>query len=117
MIVVEPILQKTDISNPIHSQNQQAAMIQEDLLARVEAALDQVRPYMQADGGNVKVLEITDDYVLRLQMLGACGTCPMSEMTLKAGVEQSVMRAVPEIKAVIAVGDVLPQFNELEKIG
>jgi Fe-S cluster biogenesis protein NfuA len=49
--------------------------------------------------------------------MGACGSCPMSEMTLKAGVEQSVMRAVPEIKAVIAVGDVLPQFTELEKIG
>lgn len=72
-------------------------------LARIENALDQIRPYLQADGGNVKVLEVTDDMVLKLELLGACGTCPMSAMTLKAGVEQSILKAVPEIRSVEAI--------------
>ncbi|MFD2245725.1 NifU family protein [Pontibacter ruber] len=80
-----------------------ATNIDNDFLLRIESALDQIRPYLEADGGNVKVLEVTEDMVLRLELLGACGTCPMSTMTLKAGVEQSVLRAVPEIKAVEAV--------------
>ncbi|GGF25949.1 NifU family protein [Hymenobacter cavernae] len=72
------------------------------LLSRIEQALDTIRPYLAADGGNVRVLEITDDMVLKLELLGACGTCPMSPMTLKAGVEESVKKAVPEIRAVEA---------------
>ena len=80
-----------------------ATNIDNDFLLRIESALDQIRPYLEADGGNVKVLEVTDDMVLRLELLGACGTCPMSTMTLKAGVEQSVLKAVPEIRAVEAV--------------
>ncbi|WP_345116090.1 NifU family protein [Hymenobacter algoricola] len=73
------------------------------LLPRVELALDSIRPYLAADGGNVRVLAITDDMVLHLELLGACGTCPMSPMTLKAGVEESVKKAVPEIQSVVAV--------------
>ncbi len=73
------------------------------LLPRIEAALDTIRPYLQADGGNVRVLEVTADGVLRLELEGACGTCPMSPMTLRAGVEDAVRRAVPEIIAVEAV--------------
>ncbi|WP_347158196.1 NifU family protein [Pontibacter chitinilyticus] len=80
-----------------------AANIDQDFLLRIESALDQIRPYLEADGGNVKVLEVTDDMVLKLELLGACGSCPMSTMTLKAGVEQSVLKAVPEIRAVEAV--------------
>ena len=76
------------------------------LLARVETALDTIRPYLQADGGNVRVLEVTDAGVLRLELEGACGTCPMSPMTLRAGVEDAVRRAVPEITAVEAVNGV-----------
>ena len=78
-----------------------------EFLARVEAALDQIRPYLQADGGDVKVLEVTPEMVLTLDMVGACGTCPMSPMTLKAGVEQAILKAVPEIKAVEAI-NVMP---------
>lgn len=74
-----------------------------DLLPRIEAALDTIRPYLQADGGNVRVLEVTPDGRLRLEMMGACGSCPMSPMTLRAGVEDAVRRAVPEINAVEAV--------------
>ncbi len=77
--------------------------MQLELTQRVEKALDTIRPYLVADGGNVKVLEITDDNIVRLELLGSCGTCPMSTMTLKAGVEESIRRAVPEIAAVVAV--------------
>lgn len=80
-----------------------AINVDNDFLLRIESALDQIRPYLEADGGNVKVLEVTDDMTLKLELLGACGSCPMSTMTLKAGVEQSVLRAVPEIRAVEAV--------------
>jgi Fe-S cluster biogenesis protein NfuA len=74
-----------------------------DLIKKVEEALDQVRPYLQADGGNVSLLEITADYVVKLELLGACKSCSMSMMTLKAGIEESIKRSVPEIKAVEAV--------------
>ncbi|HSH66188.1 MAG TPA: NifU family protein [Bacteroidia bacterium] len=74
-----------------------------DLIQKVEEALDQVRPYLQADGGNVSLLEITADYIVKLELLGACKSCSMSMMTLKAGIEESIKRSVPEIKAVEAV--------------
>lgn len=75
----------------------------EDLTAQIDAALDKIRPYLETDGGNVKILEVTDDHVVKLELLGACGSCPMSTMTLKAGVEEAIKRAVPQIKAVEAV--------------
>lgn len=74
-----------------------------DLIKKVEEALDQVRPYLQADGGNVSILEITPDHIVKLELLGACKSCSMSMMTLKAGIEESIKRSVPEIKAVEAV--------------
>lgn len=70
---------------------------------RVEAALDSVRPYLEADGGNVSVVEITEDGIARLELLGACGSCPMSTMTFKAGLEEAILKAVPEIKKVEAL--------------
>ncbi|OCX50266.1 hypothetical protein BEL04_23435 [Mucilaginibacter sp. PPCGB 2223] len=73
-----------------------------DLLAQVEAALDTIRPYLETDGGNVSVEEITPDKVVKLKLLGACGSCPMSIMTLKAGIEQAIKKAVPEITGVDA---------------
>lgn len=78
-------------------------MSNENLIVKVEKALDTIRPYLEADGGNVKILEITEDNVLMLELLGACGSCPMSAMTLKAGVEEAVKKAVPEISRVEAV--------------
>jgi Fe-S cluster biogenesis protein NfuA len=74
-----------------------------DLLLKVESALDNIRPYLEADGGNVRIIEITEDMVVKLELLGACGSCPMSAMTLKAGVEESIKKAVPEIREVMAV--------------
>lgn len=77
------------------------------LRIRVEAALNGIRPYLEADGGNVQVLEITDDYVARLELVGACGTCSMSAMTFKGGIEDAIRRAVPEIVRVEAVNESL----------
>jgi Fe-S cluster biogenesis protein NfuA len=74
-----------------------------DLLERVEEALNSIRPYLEADGGNVSVEEITSDNVVRLRLLGSCGSCPMSIMTLKAGIEQAIKRSVPEIVSIEAV--------------
>lgn len=74
-----------------------------ELIERIETALDQIRPYLEADGGNVALHEITNDMVVKLKLLGACGSCPMSIMTLKAGVEQALKRAVPEINSVEAI--------------
>lgn len=73
------------------------------LLDEVEAALDSIRPYLEADGGNVSIEEITPDNVVRLKLLGSCGSCPMSIMTLKAGIEQAIMKAVPQITGIEAV--------------
>jgi Fe-S cluster biogenesis protein NfuA len=73
------------------------------LLDRVEAALDSIRPYLEADGGNVSIEEITPDNVVRLKLLGSCGSCPMSIMTLKAGIEEAIKKAVPEITGIEAI--------------
>lgn len=78
------------------------------LKEKVEMALNGIRPYLEADGGNVKILEITPENVVRLELMGTCGTCPMSTMTLKAGVEESIRRAVPEITAVEAINITSP---------
>ena len=74
-----------------------------ELLDRVEKAIDTVRPYLQADGGDVKIVEITSDNIVRLELTGTCSNCSMSTMTMKAGIEEAVKRAVPEIVAVEAV--------------
>lgn len=74
-----------------------------DLTQRIEASLDAIRPYLEADGGNVKIQQVTDDHIVKLEFLGACGSCPMSTMTFKAGVEEAIKRAVPEIKGIEVV--------------
>jgi len=74
-----------------------------ELIKSVENALNLLRPYLMADGGSVRLIEITSDMVVELEMLGACGTCPMSTMTLRAGIEQAIKRAVPQISRVEAV--------------
>jgi Fe-S cluster biogenesis protein NfuA len=74
-----------------------------DILHRVEEALGSIRPYLEADGGDVSVHEITPDNIVRLKLHGACGSCPMSIMTLKAGIEQAIMKAVPEVQSVEAI--------------
>ncbi|NHE56692.1 NifU family protein [Cyclobacterium plantarum] len=70
---------------------------------KIETALDTIRPYLEADGGNVKVIGLTGDMVLQLELTGTCSSCPMSTMTLKAGVEEAIKKAIPEINRVEAV--------------
>ena len=72
----------------------------EDITMRIEASLDSIRPYLEADGGNIRVLEVTEDKILRLEFVGNCGSCPMSTMTFKAGVEEAIKRSVPEIRSI-----------------
>ncbi|HCN83538.1 MAG TPA: hypothetical protein DIT07_07920 [Sphingobacteriaceae bacterium] len=74
-----------------------------DLLQKVEEALESIRPYLITDGGDVSVEEITTDNIVRLKLLGSCGSCPMSIMTLKAGIEEAIKKAVPEIVGVEAI--------------
>lgn len=69
---------------------------------RVLQALERVRPYLQSDGGDIELIEITDDLSVKVKLTGACHGCPYSMMTLKAGVEQAIMKEVPEIKGVIS---------------
>ena len=73
------------------------------LTEQVEVALDTIRPYLLADGGNVSIEEITPENVVKLKLLGSCGSCPMSIMTLKAGIEEAIKKAVPEITGVEAI--------------
>jgi Fe-S cluster biogenesis protein NfuA len=72
----------------------------DDLTRKIEASLDSIRPYLKADGGNVKINEITPEYVVRLEFIGACGNCSMSTMTFKAGVEAAIKRDAPEVKGI-----------------
>ncbi len=73
------------------------------LQERIADALDTIRPYLEEDGGDLRVVGLTDDMTLQIELLGTCRSCAMSAMTLKAGVEQAVLKAVPEIKSVEAV--------------
>lgn len=74
-----------------------------ELTKRIEDSLNSIRPYLEADGGNVKINELTSDHVLKLEFVGACGNCPMSTMTFKAGVEEAIKKAVPEVKRIEVV--------------
>lgn len=74
-----------------------------ELRRQIEEALDMIRPYLMADGGSVRLQNVTPDMVVELELLGACGTCPMSTMTLRAGIEQALKRSVPRIARVEAV--------------
>lgn len=74
-----------------------------DLRERVEQALDSMRPFLETDGGNVSIQEITEDNVVKLRLLGSCASCAMSIMTFKAGLEQAIKKAVPEVQAVEAI--------------
>lgn len=74
-----------------------------DLIQQIETALDSLRPYLKDDGGNVEVVEITDDMILKVRLTGNCETCPQSTMTMKAGIEEAVKRSIPQIKEVVAI--------------
>lgn len=77
--------------------------IETEMITKIEDALQQIRPFLEADGGNVSVVEVTEDMIVKVQLMGACKSCSMSMMTLKAGIEETIKRAVPEIRSVEAV--------------
>ena len=70
---------------------------------KIEEALNEVRPVLQADGGNVELVDVSDDGKVSLRLTGACGGCPMSQMTLKMGIERTLKQRVPEVKEVVSV--------------
>ena len=78
-------------------------ILQKQLILRIEETLDQLRPYLETDNGNVSFIEVTDEMIVRVRFEGACSSCSMSMMTLKAGIEQSLLKAIPELKGVEAI--------------
>ena len=75
------------------------------LMEKVKLAIEQLRPFLHADGGDMELVEITDEFIVRVRLVGACKDCSMSAMTLKAGLEDAIRAAAPEVKAVVAVSE------------
>ena len=75
----------------------------EKVLNKIKKALDEIRPFLEADGGDINFIELTDNWVVKVKLVGACSSCSISMMTLKNGVEMAVKRAVPEVKEVIEI--------------
>jgi len=92
----------------------QHSVINSELTDKIEAALDGIRPYLKADGGDVRVVEVTNELLVRIELLGACGACPMSTMTFKAGVEEAIRKAAPEISGVEAINITEPDDPRAE---
>lgn len=74
-----------------------------DLVERIDRALDELRPFLRSDGGDITVLNVREDLVVEVELQGACAHCAQAAMTMRAGVEEAVRRVVPEVKEVIAV--------------
>lgn len=74
-----------------------------DLLKRINSTIDTLRPYLQSDGGDIEVLDITDENIVKVRLQGACENCKFSYYTLRAGVEEALRKEIPEIKEVVAV--------------
>jgi Fe-S cluster biogenesis protein NfuA len=70
---------------------------------RVQKAIDQIRPHLQADGGDVELIDVSDDGVVKVKLKGACYGCPMAQMTLKNGIEKHLIKEIPEVKSVVSV--------------
>lgn len=75
----------------------------EKVLNKIKSAIDSVRPYLIADGGDVDLVEVTDELIVKVKLVGACDGCPFSMQTLKAGIEQAIRNEVPDIKDLISV--------------
>ncbi|HHG83344.1 MAG TPA: NifU family protein [Bacteroidetes bacterium] len=73
------------------------------LTERVEEALETMRPYLNSDGGDVRLHDIREDFIVELELLGNCGSCSMSNMTMKAGLEEAIKRTAPEVRGVMAI--------------
>lgn len=80
-------------------------MNKEEIVEKVNQALEQIRPFLNDDGGDIELIEVTDDLFVKVKLLGACKSCSMSSMTIKGGVEESIKRVIPELKGVITIED------------
>ena len=80
--------------------------MKKEMIEKIEMALNTIRPYLEADGGNVELVEITAGNIVKVELTGACKSCSMSMMTMKAGIEETIKKAVPEVKEVIAVNSI-----------
>jgi Fe-S cluster biogenesis protein NfuA len=89
-----------------NSTNNMSSTEKKELIERVDAALDDVRPHLAVDGGNVEVIDVTDDHIVKIKWLGTCKDCTMSGMTMKAGVEQAIKGRIPEVSSVEAINGV-----------
>ena len=78
-------------------------MSSNDLLENVEKALDEIRPFLQNDGGDINLIGIENERVVRVQLIGACSSCNVNQMTLKSGVEMTIKKYAPQIKTVINI--------------
>jgi Fe-S cluster biogenesis protein NfuA len=70
---------------------------------KVQKIIDEIRPALQADGGNIELVEVGEDGIVKVRLMGACGSCPMSQLTLKRGVEARLKAKIPEVKEVVSV--------------
>ena len=78
---------------------------QEELIAIVKVSIEQLRPFLKDDGGDMELIDITEEGIVRVKLLGACSSCSMSVMTLKAGLEEALIKVTPQIKGVISIDD------------
>jgi Fe-S cluster biogenesis protein NfuA len=76
---------------------------EEPMRERVQKVIDEIRPALQADGGDVSLVDVGEDGVVKVRLMGACGGCPMSQMTLKMGIERRLKEKVPEVTSVVSV--------------
>ena len=77
-----------------------------EIINKIEEALQEIRPYLESDGGNINFIELTDEWVVKVELVGACGTCEISTMTLKNGVESVIKKAVPQVKEVVEISSI-----------
>lgn len=76
-----------------------------ELIAIVKVSIEQLRPFLKDDGGDMELIDITEEGIVRVKLLGACSSCSMSVMTLKAGLEEALIKVTPQIKGVISIDD------------
>ena len=82
-------------------------MNQQEVIKKIEVALEQIRPFLRDDDGDIEFVELTGDMVVKVKFLGACKSCSMSPSTLKGGVEEVIKKAIPEVKDVIAIEEII----------
>ncbi len=78
----------------------------QELIQRIDLALEDVRPHLKVDGGNVEVVDVTEDMMVQIRWMGNCESCSMSAMTMRAGIEQSIKSRIPSIKGVEAINGI-----------